>query len=128
MLLFEICVRPLYTCPDHWQAVDSRDALAKAIYAGLFDWLVEKVNKSLEAGKRRTGRSISILDIYGFESFKVVYFLSHSRYCEFFIFLYIVNFFRIFLVASFRETVLSNFASTLPMRGCNSILTAICSS
>ncbi|KAI5063038.1 hypothetical protein GOP47_0021585 [Adiantum capillus-veneris] len=52
------------------QAVDSRDALAKAIYAGLFDWLVDRINKSLEAGKRRTGKSITILDIYGFESFE----------------------------------------------------------
>lgn len=51
------------------QAVDSRDALAKAIYAGLFDWLVDHINKSLEVGKRRTGKSITILDIYGFESF-----------------------------------------------------------
>ncbi|KAJ7518383.1 hypothetical protein O6H91_21G066400 [Diphasiastrum complanatum] len=52
------------------QASDSRDALAKAIYASLFDWLVDVINKSLESGKHRTGRSISILDIYGFESFK----------------------------------------------------------
>ncbi|CAK8535181.1 unnamed protein product [Lathyrus sativus] len=52
------------------QAIDARDALAKFIYANLFDWLVEQVNKSLEVGKRRTGRSISILDIYGFESFQ----------------------------------------------------------
>ncbi|XP_055962017.1 myosin-1-like isoform X2 [Mercurialis annua] len=52
------------------QAIDSRDALAKSIYACLFDWLVEQINKSLAVGKRRTGRSISILDIYGFESFK----------------------------------------------------------
>ncbi|CAJ1957021.1 unnamed protein product [Sphenostylis stenocarpa] len=52
------------------QAIDARDALAKFIYARLFNWLVEQVNKSLEVGKRRTGRSISILDIYGFESFK----------------------------------------------------------
>eukprot|EP01018_Ginkgo_biloba_P035677 Gb_06924 [translate_table: standard] len=51
------------------QAADTRDALAKAIYANLFDWLVDRINKSLEIGKRRTGRSISILDIYGFESF-----------------------------------------------------------
>eukprot|EP01018_Ginkgo_biloba_P021923 Gb_03454 [translate_table: standard] len=51
------------------QAQDTRDALAKAIYANLFDWLVDHINKSLEAGKCRTGRSISILDIYGFESF-----------------------------------------------------------
>ncbi|XP_010463346.1 PREDICTED: myosin-3-like [Camelina sativa] len=51
------------------QAIDARDALAKSIYASLFDWLVEQINKSLAVGKRRTGRSISILDIYGFESF-----------------------------------------------------------
>ncbi|XP_022956357.1 myosin-1-like [Cucurbita moschata] len=51
------------------QAIDTRDALAKSIYACLFEWLVEQINKSLAVGKRRTGRSISILDIYGFESF-----------------------------------------------------------
>ncbi|CAN7097649.1 unnamed protein product [Brassica rapa subsp. narinosa] len=51
------------------QAIDARDALAKSIYACLFYWLVEQINKSLAVGKRRTGRSISILDIYGFESF-----------------------------------------------------------
>jgi len=55
------------------QATDTRDALAKALYASLFEWLVEQINKSLSVGKRRTGRSISILDIYGFESFDVMY-------------------------------------------------------
>ncbi|KAI7743728.1 hypothetical protein M8C21_011581 [Ambrosia artemisiifolia] len=53
------------------QAMDSRDALAKSIYSCLFDWLVEQINKSLSAGKRQSGKSISILDIYGFESFDV---------------------------------------------------------
>ncbi|CAN4123715.1 unnamed protein product [Withania somnifera] len=52
------------------QAADTRDALAKSIYSCLFDWIVEQINKSLAVGKRRTGRSISILDIYGFESFE----------------------------------------------------------
>uniref|UniRef100_A0A5B7A9V3 Putative myosin-2 n=1 Tax=Davidia involucrata TaxID=16924 RepID=A0A5B7A9V3_DAVIN len=52
------------------QAIDTRDALAKFIYASLFNWLVEEINRSLEIGKRRTGRIISILDIYGFESFR----------------------------------------------------------
>ncbi|GJM84880.1 hypothetical protein PR202_ga00592 [Eleusine coracana subsp. coracana] len=52
------------------QATDTRDALAKSVYASLFEWLVEQINKSLSVGKRRTGRSISILDIYGFESFE----------------------------------------------------------
>jgi len=54
-----------------FKAIDSRDALAKSLYASLFEWLVEQINKSLEVGKRRIGRSISILDIYGFESFDV---------------------------------------------------------
>lgn len=52
------------------QAIDSRDALAKFIYASLFDWLVQQVNRSLAVGKRCMGKSISILDIYGFESFQ----------------------------------------------------------
>ncbi|GLT62517.1 hypothetical protein SLA2020_351490, partial [Shorea laevis] len=52
------------------QAIDTRDALAKFIYASIFDWLVEQINKLLEVGKQCTGRSISILDIYGFESFQ----------------------------------------------------------
>ncbi|PKA63679.1 hypothetical protein AXF42_Ash016963 [Apostasia shenzhenica] len=51
------------------QAIHTRDALAKMIYASLFDWLIEQVNISFEASKRSTGRCISILDIYGFESF-----------------------------------------------------------
>lgn len=45
----------------------------------LFDWLVEKINKSLEIGDNcHSGRSISILDIYGFESFhvRINYFMS----------------------------------------------------
>jgi len=67
----------------HIQAIDARDALAKFIYASLFDWLVEQVNKSLEVGKRRTGRSISILDIYGFESFQVCNFYECAYYCSF---------------------------------------------
>ncbi|CAH8348628.1 unnamed protein product [Eruca vesicaria subsp. sativa] len=52
------------------QATDMRDGIAKFIYGSLFDWLVEQINMALEDGKWRTGRSISILDIYGFESFK----------------------------------------------------------
>nr|XP_043623219.1 myosin-1 isoform X2 [Erigeron canadensis] len=60
------------------QAIDTRDALAKSIYSSLFDWLVEQINKSLAVGKRRTGRSISILDIYGFESFDVN---SFEQFC-----------------------------------------------
>ena len=35
-----------------FQAINLRDALTKSIYACLFDWLVEQINKSLAVGKR----------------------------------------------------------------------------
>lgn len=51
------------------QATATRDALAKAIYNNLFDWIVERVNLSLKA-RQATTNSIGILDIYGFEIFE----------------------------------------------------------
>ena len=48
-------------------AADARDALAKALYAALFAWLVACINAALGAGA--AGRKLSILDIYGFECF-----------------------------------------------------------
>ena len=50
----------------------SRDALAKNLYARLFDWLVAAINRKISAlgSGQRSKRSIGILDIYGFESFK----------------------------------------------------------
>jgi myosin-1 len=51
------------------QALATRDALAKAIYNNLFDWIVERVNISLKA-RGVTSNSIGILDIYGFEIFE----------------------------------------------------------
>ncbi|CAM9355182.1 unnamed protein product, partial [Phaeothamnion confervicola] len=52
------------------QAAESRDGLAKEIYFRLFDWLVTCINAStaLAGGKRPAG-TISLLDIFGFESF-----------------------------------------------------------
>ena len=50
-------------------AEDTRDALAKAVYAALFRWLVTRVNAFLAVGKKVSGTSLSILDIYGFECF-----------------------------------------------------------
>lgn len=51
------------------QADAVRDALAKAIYNNLFDWIVGRVNKSLQAFPGAE-KSIGILDIYGFEIFE----------------------------------------------------------
>ncbi|KAF2806649.1 uncharacterized protein BDZ99DRAFT_573394 [Mytilinidion resinicola] len=51
------------------QATSVRDALAKAIYFNLFDWIVERVNASLKA-RGAMANSVGILDIYGFEIFE----------------------------------------------------------
>ncbi|CCK68285.1 myosin 3 KNAG_0A06240 [Huiozyma naganishii CBS 8797] len=51
------------------QATAVRDALAKAIYNNLFDWIVDRVNVSLQAYPG-ADKSIGILDIYGFEIFE----------------------------------------------------------
>ncbi|XP_017890395.1 unconventional myosin-Ie-like isoform X2 [Ceratina calcarata] len=49
------------------QALYTRDALAKDIYARLFDYLVKKINAAMET--TASGLEIGILDIYGFEIF-----------------------------------------------------------
>ncbi|KAK3694932.1 P-loop containing nucleoside triphosphate hydrolase protein [Podospora appendiculata] len=51
------------------QATATRDALAKAIYSNLFDWIVERINQSLKA-RQAAANSVGILDIYGFEIFE----------------------------------------------------------
>ncbi|QIW95873.1 hypothetical protein AMS68_001391 [Peltaster fructicola] len=51
------------------QATSVRDALSKAIYTNMFDWIVQRVNQSLRA-RGAISHSIGILDIYGFEIFE----------------------------------------------------------
>jgi myosin-5 len=53
------------------QAVVVRDSVAKFIYASLFDWLVENINRSLASEEvlSKVKSSIGVLDIYGFEHF-----------------------------------------------------------
>ena len=58
-------------------ATDSRDSLAKTLYARLFDWLVAKINTSIGQDASST-RFIGVLDIYGFESFKTN---SFEQFC-----------------------------------------------
>ncbi|XWS57728.1 hypothetical protein CRYUN_Cryun09bG0198100 [Craigia yunnanensis] len=62
---------------DPQSATVSRDGLAKTIYSRLFDWLVNKINKSI--GQDPNSKSlIGVLDIYGFESFKAN---SFEQFC-----------------------------------------------
>nr|XP_023884762.1 myosin-12-like [Quercus suber]POE70253.1 myosin-12 [Quercus suber] len=55
---------------DPGQAALSRDALAKTVYSRLFDWIVDKINSSIGQDPNAVSL-IGVLDIYGFESFKI---------------------------------------------------------
>jgi myosin-5 len=59
------------------QAVAARDALAKHIYAQLFNWIVTVVNSTLES-TGNSQRFIGVLDIYGFETFDIN---SFEQFC-----------------------------------------------
>ncbi|KAK4885795.1 hypothetical protein RN001_002066 [Aquatica leii] len=59
------------------QASISRDALAKHIYAELFNWIVTQINKALETDVPRH-KFIGVLDIYGFETFEIN---SFEQFC-----------------------------------------------
>eukprot|EP00045_Choanoeca_perplexa_P012455 m.135932 g.135932 ORF g.135932 m.135932 type:complete len:1063 (+) comp16014_c0_seq1:99-3287(+) len=59
-------------CYTHVQAAGVRDALAKALYARLFSWLINACNGMLrddEADLSSGQRCLGILDIFGFEIF-----------------------------------------------------------
>lgn len=53
------------------QASDSRHAFVKAIYGKIFIMIVEKINRALHQAKQSHKNSIGVLDIFGFENFKV---------------------------------------------------------
>ena len=53
-------------------ALDARDAMAKALYGRLFSWVVNQVNNLLgETFVDNVSKTIGVLDIFGFESLEV---------------------------------------------------------
>ncbi|TXG61785.1 hypothetical protein EZV62_013148 [Acer yangbiense] len=84
LLLATLCTRTIQTregsiikALDCNAAIASRDALAKTVYSRLFDWLVEKINRSV--GQDLNSQiQIGVLDIYGFECFK---YNSFEQFC-----------------------------------------------
>ena len=54
------------------QCNDTRDALAKSVYSGMFDWIIAKLNITLGGNDIPDSdlRFIGFLDIFGFENFQ----------------------------------------------------------
>ncbi|NWZ59101.1 MYO1A protein, partial [Haliaeetus albicilla] len=52
------------------QGYYGRDALAKNIYSRLFDWLVNRINASIQVKPGKQRKVMGVLDIYGFEIFQ----------------------------------------------------------
>ncbi|XP_061679063.1 unconventional myosin-Vc isoform X2 [Syngnathoides biaculeatus] len=73
VLVSETVVKPLHKD----RAVNSRDALAKRIYAYMFDCVINRINKALQVpGKQHA--FVGVLDIYGFETFDIN---SFEQFC-----------------------------------------------
>ncbi|XP_020827978.1 unconventional myosin-Vb [Phascolarctos cinereus] len=79
-----LCHRKLVTTSETYiktmslqQVVNARNALAKHIYAQMFNWIVEHVNKALHTNLKQHS-FIGVLDIYGFETFEVN---SFEQFC-----------------------------------------------
>ncbi|XP_053176256.1 unconventional myosin-Va isoform X1 [Scomber japonicus] len=79
-----LCHRKLKTATETYikpvprlQATNARDALSKHIYAKLFNWIVEHVNKALMTNIKQHS-FIGVLDIYGFETFEIN---SFEQFC-----------------------------------------------
>ncbi|XP_063589666.1 myosin-IIIb-like [Penaeus indicus] len=55
------------------EAVSTRDAMAKAMYGRLFDWIVNNINRLLSFCRIVYGDSLAVglLDIFGFENFEI---------------------------------------------------------
>uniref|UniRef100_A0A4W3IQ09 Myosin VB n=1 Tax=Callorhinchus milii TaxID=7868 RepID=A0A4W3IQ09_CALMI len=79
-----LCHRKLVTTSETYvknmssqQALNARNALAKHIYAQLFNWIVEQINKALHTNIKQHS-FIGVLDIYGFETFEIN---SFEQFC-----------------------------------------------
>jgi myosin heavy subunit len=62
------------------QAIANRDAISKALYNALFQWIVQAINKALYTGDESIDslKWIGILDVFGFESFD---YNSFEQFC-----------------------------------------------
>ncbi|XP_038646436.1 unconventional myosin-Vb isoform X2 [Scyliorhinus canicula] len=79
-----LCHRKLVTTSETYvktmskqHGINARNALAKHIYAQLFNWIVDHINKALHTTSKQHS-FIGVLDIYGFETFEIN---SFEQFC-----------------------------------------------
>ena len=77
-LYYKLIFRTWVECNTPFQVVYAVAALAKAIYARMFLWLVSRCNKTLET-KNKKQYFIGVLDIAGFEIFQV----TSGKLCDY---------------------------------------------
>ena len=53
------------------EAIENRDAMAKALYSNLFGWITEKIRECTNPSDTGSDYYVGILDIFGFECMKV---------------------------------------------------------
>ena len=98
------------------QAVENRDAMAKALYARMFAWIVRKANELLgqQLGSQvdQGSTDIGILDIFGFENFEQNSFEQVRGVC---IYLFLSSYLKVYLPFS-----------SVCMSPCLSVLQSVC--
>lgn len=89
-----------------YEANYARDALAKALYSKLFDYIVERINQSIPF--QASSYYIGVLDIAGFEFFTVN---SFEQFC--------INYCNEKLQQFFNQTILKNEQELYRREGLN---------
>ncbi|KAL8616918.1 hypothetical protein ACOMHN_041837 [Nucella lapillus] len=67
----EAISKALYERMFKWIVEFAVEAISKALYERMFKWIVQRINRSLDRTKRQGASFIGILDIAGFEIFKM---------------------------------------------------------
>ena len=108
------------------KAALARDALVKIMYARLFDWIVMRVNKTVDASGDTSDRYIGLLDVYGFEFFELNSFEQVSRTPS-----EAVSLFDLHLVTKYCRfcfcSAAASSASTSPTKSCRCTSTKLSS-